>query len=91
MRQVDKVEGLERIRISSIDPDEIDDDLLDAVINGEKTCPSMHIVLQSGSNMTLKRMRRKYTKQDFLDATTKLQKAHPLFTFTTDIIVGFPW
>ncbi|QVL56324.1 MAG: tRNA (N(6)-L-threonylcarbamoyladenosine(37)-C(2))-methylthiotransferase MtaB [Simkaniaceae bacterium] len=90
VRQVDKVEGLERIRISSIDPDEVDDDLLDAVINGEKTCPSMHIVLQSGSNMTLKRMRRKYTKQDFLDATAKLQKAHPLFTFTTDIIVGFP-
>ena len=54
VRQVDKVEGLERIRISSIDPDEVDDDLLDAVINGEKTCPSMHIVLQSGSNMTLK-------------------------------------
>lgn len=90
VRQVDKVEGLERIRISSIDPDEVDNDLLDAVINGEKTCPSMHIVLQSGSNTILKRMRRKYIRQDFLDATTRLQKANPLFTFTTDIIVGFP-
>ncbi len=90
VRQVDKIEGLERIRISSIDPDEIDDDLLDAVINGKKTCPSMHIVLQSGSNLTLKRMRRKYTKQDFIDATKRLLKADPNFTFTTDIIVGFP-
>lgn len=90
VRQVDKVEGLERIRISSIDPDEVDDDLLDAVIHGKKTCPSMHIVLQSGSNMTLKRMRRKYTKQDFHDAVARLKKGNPLFTFTTDIIVGFP-
>ncbi|MCB1107265.1 MAG: tRNA (N(6)-L-threonylcarbamoyladenosine(37)-C(2))-methylthiotransferase MtaB [Chlamydiia bacterium] len=90
VRQVDKIEGLERIRISSIDPDEIDEDLLSAVIEGKKTCPSMHIVLQSGSNLTLKRMRRKYTRQDFLDAVKRLQKANPFFTVTTDIIVGFP-
>jgi threonylcarbamoyladenosine tRNA methylthiotransferase MtaB len=90
IRQVDKIPGIERIRVSSIDPDEVDDDLLDAIINGEKTAPSMHIVLQSGSNLTLKRMRRKYTKQDFIDATKKLVKANPIFTFTTDIIVGFP-
>lgn len=90
IRQVDKIPGVERIRVSSIDPDEVDDDLLDAVINGEKTAPSMHIVLQSGSNLTLKRMYRKYTKQDFIDATERLLKGNPLFTFTTDIIVGFP-
>ncbi len=90
IRQVDKIPGLERIRVSSIDPDEVDDDLLDAIINGKKTAPSMHIVLQSGSNLTLKRMRRKYTKQDFIDATERLLKANPSFTFTTDIIVGFP-
>ena len=62
IRQVDKIPGLERIRISSIDPDEVDDELLDAIIYGKKTAPSMHIVLQSGSNLILKRMRRKYTK-----------------------------
>lgn len=90
IRQVDKIPGIERIRVSSIDPDEVDDDLLDAIINGEKTAPSMHIVLQSGSNLTLKRMRRKYTKQDFIDATNRLLQANPQFTFTTDIIVGFP-
>lgn len=90
IRQVDKIPGLQRIRVSSIDPDEVDDDLLDAIIHGEKTAPSMHIVLQSGSNLTLKRMRRKYTKQDFIDATDRLLKGNPNFTFTTDIIVGFP-
>lgn len=90
VRHVDQIPGLERIRISSIDPDEVDDDLLEAVIEGEKTCPSMHIVLQSGSNLTLKRMRRKYTRRDFFEATERLLKARPDFTFTTDIIVGFP-
>ncbi len=90
VRLVDKIEGVERIRISSIDPDEVDDDLLQAVIEGEKTCPSMHIVLQAGSNSILKRMNRKYTKQDFLKAVARLRRANPDFTFTTDVIVGFP-
>src|SRR5690606_17464510 len=64
VRLVDKIEGRERIRISSIETEEVEDDLLDAVINGKKTCHSMHIVLQAGSNVTLKRMRRKYTRRD---------------------------
>lgn len=87
---LDQIKGLHRIRISSIDPDEVDDELLLAVINGKKTCHSMHIVLQSGSNSILKRMNRKYTKQDFLYTIHRLRKASPHFTFTTDIIVGFP-
>ncbi len=90
IKRVDEVPGVERIRVSSIDPDEIDEPLIDAIVNGKKTAPSMHIVLQSGSNLTLKRMRRKYTSQDFLDAISRLKKACPKFTFTTDIIVGFP-
>lgn len=90
VRWVDKVPGLERLRISSIDPDEVDDDLLDAVIHGKKTCPSMHIVLQSGSNVILKRMNRKYTRQIFMETVERLKAAHPDFTFTTDVIVGFP-
>lgn len=88
--EVDKIEGLERIRISSIDPDEVEDDLLDAVVNCKKTCPSMHIVLQSGSNAVLKRMNRKYTKQMFLESIDRLRAVNPMFTFTTDVIVGFP-
>jgi len=89
-RLIDQVSGVERVRISSIDPDEVNDDLLDAVINGKKTCHSMHIVLQSGSNVILKKMNRKYTRQMFLETAEKLKKASPRFTFTTDIIVGFP-
>lgn len=87
---LDQIDGLERLRISSIDPDEVDDLLLSAVVNGKKTCHSMHIVLQSGSNTILKRMNRKYTKQDFLHAIHRLQDASLNFTFTTDVIVGFP-
>jgi threonylcarbamoyladenosine tRNA methylthiotransferase MtaB len=90
VRAVDKVEGLERLRISSIDPDEVDDDLLDAVLNGVHTCPSFHIVLQSGSNVILKRMNRKYTRQIFQETIEKVRSASPDFTFTTDVIVGFP-
>lgn len=90
IRVVDKVPGLERLRVSSIDPDEVDDDLADAILNSTKTCPSMHIVLQSGSNVILKRMNRKYTRQMFFNTVERLREANPDFTFTTDIIVGFP-
>ena len=90
VRAVDDIDGLERLRISSIDPDEVDDELIDAVINGKNTCPSMHIVLQSGSQKILDRMRRKYTLEDFYSAIRRLRKKTPEFTFTTDIIVGFP-
>jgi threonylcarbamoyladenosine tRNA methylthiotransferase MtaB len=90
VRAVDGVKGLKRLRISSIDPDEVDEDLADAVIRGKTTCPSMHIVLQAGSNVTLKRMNRKYTRQIFIDTVERMVQKLPDFTVTTDIIVGFP-
>ena len=90
VRAVDKVPGLKRLRLSSIDPDEVDEDLMEAIISGQNTCPSMHVVLQSGSNVILKRMNRKYTRQIFMETVEKLRKAAPDFTFTTDVIVGFP-
>lgn len=90
VKAVDQIPGLERLRVSSIDPDEVDDDLLEAIINGKHTCKSMHIVLQSGSNVILKRMNRKYTRQIFMETVDRLRHACPEFTFTTDIIVGFP-
>lgn len=90
VRAVDQVDGVERLRISSIDPDEVDDDLLDAVVSGKNTCSSMHIVLQAGSNLVLKRMNRKYTRQIFFETVDRLRRARSDFTFTTDIIVGFP-
>ncbi len=90
IREVDQIEGLSRLRVSSIDPDEVDDDLADAILNGHKTCHSMHIVLQSGSNVILKRMNRKYTREMFLETVERLTQFSPRFTVTTDIIVGFP-
>lgn len=90
VRAVDVVPGLKRLRISSIDPDEVDADLAEAVLSGKTTCPSMHIVLQAGSNVVLKRMNRKYTKQMFLDTVEKMVQQEPDFTVTTDVIVGFP-
>ena len=90
IRAVDAIEGLKRLRVSSIDPDEVDEDLADAILNGKRTCPSMHIVLQSGSNVVLKRMNRKYTREIFLETVERLKAARSDFTFTTDVIVGFP-
>jgi len=90
VRFVDALPGLQRLRISSIDPNEIDDNLFDAILLGKHTCPSMHIVLQSGSNVVLKRMNRTYTRQMFLNTIRRFKEARQDFTFTTDIIVGFP-
>lgn len=89
-REVSRIPGVQRLRISSIDPDEVDDELIDVLQSSANCCPSMHIVLQSGSNSVLKRMRRKYTVQQFFDTVDRLKTALPAFTFTTDIIVGFP-
>lgn len=90
IRKVDEIPGIERIRVSSIDPDEIGNELADAILHGKNTCHSMHIVLQSGSNSVLKKMNRKYTRQMFMDTVDRLRNASPNFTFTTDVIVGFP-
>jgi threonylcarbamoyladenosine tRNA methylthiotransferase MtaB len=90
VRTVDAIPGIQRVRVSSIDPDEVDDDLLSAVLHGKNTCHSLHIVLQSGSNLVLKRMNRKYTRQIFFETIERVRASSPDFTFTTDIIVGFP-
>lgn len=90
VRRIDKIEGLRRLRLSSIDPDEVDANLQDAILEGKTTCNSLHIVLQSGSNVILKRMNRKYTRQIFLETIHRLRAADPDFGFTTDVIVGFP-
>jgi threonylcarbamoyladenosine tRNA methylthiotransferase MtaB len=90
VRAVDALDGLERLRISSIDPNEIDEELSSVILNGRTTCPSMHIVLQSGSNKILKQMNRKYTREQFLETVDRMCCAASDFTVTTDVIVGFP-
>jgi threonylcarbamoyladenosine tRNA methylthiotransferase MtaB len=90
VKEVDQLDGLKRLRLSSIDPDEVDEELQETILNGKTTCASLHLVLQSGSNVILKKMNRKYTRQIFLETVERLKKASLDFTFTTDIIVGFP-
>ena len=90
VRKVDAIPGIKRVRVSSIDPDEVDENLSDAILHGKNTCHSMHIVLQSGSNVILKKMNRKYSRQVFLETVDRLKSQSPFFTFTTDVIVGFP-
>ena len=90
VRAVDLLPGLKRLRLSSIDPDEVDEELMKTILEGVNTCPSMHLVLQSGSNLILKRMNRKYTRQIFLETFFRLRQVCPDFTATTDVIVGFP-
>lgn len=90
IEKVDEIKGLKRVRISSIDPNQIDERLENIILNGSKTSPSMHISLQSGSNDVLKRMNRKYRIEDFYKVVERLKAKKSDFTFTTDVIVGFP-
>ncbi|GIM47360.1 tRNA (N(6)-L-threonylcarbamoyladenosine(37)-C(2))-methylthiotran sferase MtaB [Collibacillus ludicampi] len=87
---LEKVEGLERIRISSIEASEIDEKMIDVLTRSEKVCHHLHIPLQSGSNAILDRMNRKYTVEDFAKKLEELRVALPELAITSDVIVGFP-
>lgn len=87
---LDKVEGLKRIRISSIEASQIDEDMI-AVLNGSvKMCRHLHIPLQAGDDTILKNMRRKYTTAEFAEKIRRIHEALPGVAITTDVIVGFP-
>ncbi|WP_277995558.1 tRNA (N(6)-L-threonylcarbamoyladenosine(37)-C(2))-methylthiotransferase MtaB [Desulfitibacter alkalitolerans] len=85
-----KISGLKRLRISSLDPDEIDTDLLELMTENEKICPHYHIPLQSGDDLILQKMGRKYTLDDYRRLVTDIRNKRPEAAFTTDVIVGFP-
>jgi len=85
-----KIDGLKRIRLSSIEVTEVNDKLLNLMKNNEKICPHLHLPLQSGSNKILDRMNRPYTKEEFKEKVNKFKKAVPDLAITTDVIVGFP-
>lgn len=87
---LDKVDGLERIRISSIEASQIDDKMLDVLKRSSKMCRHLHIPLQAGDDTVLKRMRRKYTTAEFLHKMKLIREAMPDVAITTDVIVGFP-
>lgn len=87
---LDKVEGLERIRISSIEASQIDDAMIEVLNKSSKMCRHLHIPLQAGENTVLKRMRRKYTVEQYAEKIRRIKEAMPGVAITTDIIVGFP-
>lgn len=86
----EKVHGLKRIRISSIEASQISDEVIEVLANSKIVVPHLHIPIQSGSNTVLKRMRRKYTMEFFGDRLVKLKQALPGLAITSDVIVGFP-
>jgi len=88
--QINEIEGIERIRFTTSHPKDLSDKLIEAFRTCEKLCPSIHLPVQSGSTAVLRRMNRKYTKEEYLDLVGKLKAAVPDIAITTDIIVGFP-
>jgi len=91
IRDLKKVDGLKRLRISSIHPKHVSDALIDEFKEPYALQPHLHISLQSGDNEILKRMNRGYTREDFLKIVMKLRDIDPDFSISTDIIVGFPF
>jgi len=90
LTEINKIEGIERIRFISPHPKDFTDDVIDAIANLEKVCKSVHLPLQSGSTNVLKVMNRKYTKEQYLNLAYKIKEKIPNVALTTDIIVGFP-
>ena len=90
LQEVEKIEGLERIRFMTSHPKDLSDELIEVMKNSEKICRHMHLPLQSGSSRLLKIMNRRYTKEQYLALVEKLRNAIPYISLTTDIIVGFP-
>jgi len=90
LNTISKIDGVDRIRLSSVDPGEINDTLIDTISSTPKICNHIHMPLQSGDDSVLKRMNRHYTSAEFESIAKKLKKCMPDIALTTDIIVGFP-
>lgn len=90
LKAVAKVDGIERIRLSSLEPTLIDEEFMKTIINIGKVCDHFHLSLQSGSDTVLKRMNRKYTTSQYKDIVNLIRRHMPNAGITTDIIVGFP-
>jgi tRNA-2-methylthio-N6-dimethylallyladenosine synthase len=90
LQRVEQIEGLERIRFMTSHPKDLSDELIEVMKHSKKICRHLHLPLQSGSSEILKRMNRKYTKEQYLALADKLRREIPDLAITTDIIVGFP-
>ena len=90
LEAINKIDGIGRIRLSSLEPTIVDEEFATRLSKLDKICDHFHLSLQSGCDETLKRMNRKYTTQIYRDAVATLRKYYPEASFTTDVIVGFP-
>lgn len=90
LRMVCKIDGVKRVRFMTSHPKDLSDKLIQAMSKEPKVCKHMHLPLQSGSTEILRKMNRKYTKEDYLALIEKLRKYNSNISITTDIIVGFP-
>lgn len=90
LKEINKIDGIERIRLGSLEPTLINKEFIEKLIKLNKICDHFHLSLQSGCNETLKRMNRRYTTEEFEESVKLLRKYYPNVSLTTDIIVGFP-
>ena len=90
LQEVEKIDGLERIRFMTPHPKDLSDDLIDVMSKSKKICNHVHLPVQSGSSRLLKLMNRNYTKEHYLELVDKIRSKMPDVSLTTDIIVGFP-
>ena len=90
LREVEKIEGIRRIRFMTSHPKDLSDELIEVMASSSKICHHLHLPMQSGSSRILKKMNRHYDKERYLDLVSKIRAAVPDISLTTDIIVGFP-
>lgn len=90
LEKLDKIEGIKRIRLGSLEPTIITEEFIKRLANLEHICDHFHLSLQSGCNETLKRMNRRYTIEEFEEVVKRIRRYYPNVALTTDIIVGFP-
>ena len=90
LREIEKIDGIERIRFMTSHPKDLSQELIDVMKDSKKICKHLHLPLQSGSTRLLKIMNRRYTKEGYLDLVDRIRTAIPDISLTTDIIVGFP-
>lgn len=90
LREIEKIQGLERIRFMTSHPKDLSDELIQVMKHSKKICRHLHLPLQSGSTRILKEMNRRYTREQYLELALRIRREIPDIAITTDIIVGFP-